>query len=73
LLLEVWRIAAHARVEIACSGGVGRTGAALAVLAVADGVAPEQAIGWVRERHHRRAVETPGQRRWVRSLRAPAP
>jgi protein-tyrosine phosphatase len=63
---------AHARatagesVEAACSGGVGRTGTALAALAVLDGLAPDDAVRWVRERYHRRAVETPWQRRWLR-------
>jgi protein-tyrosine phosphatase len=56
------------RVELACNGGVGRTGTALAVLAVLSGVDPEDAVGWVREAYDRHAVETPGQKRWVRGL-----
>jgi hypothetical protein len=66
LLREAWRRAATERVELACGGGRGRTGTALACLAVLDGVAPQEAVAWVREHYHRRAVETPWQRRYVR-------
>lgn len=59
---------ASERVELACGGGVGRTGTALAALAVFTGIPPADAVRWVREHHHPRAVETPWQRRWVRSL-----
>lgn len=55
-------------VEVACRGGRGRTGTALAALAVLDGMDPADAVPWVRRAYHRRAVETPGQQRWVRSL-----
>ncbi|MEV0811432.1 protein-tyrosine phosphatase family protein [Micromonospora sp. NPDC050200] len=57
-----------ARVEVACRGGVGRTGTALAALAILDGLPAERAVGWVREHYHPRAVETPWQRRWLRRL-----
>lgn len=53
------------RVEIACGGGVGRTGTALSVLAIMSGVKPDEAISWVRNNYHLRAVETPWQRRWI--------
>lgn len=53
------------RVEIACGGGFGRTGTALAALAVLDGVAAADAVPYVREHYSRRAVETPWQRRFV--------
>jgi Protein-tyrosine phosphatase len=56
------------RVEVACRGGVGRTGTALSALAVLDGLTPDDAVTWVRERYHRRAVETPWQRRWLRRM-----
>lgn len=56
------------RVEVACRGGVGRTGTALAALAVLDGSAPDDAVAWVRERYHPHAVETPWQRRWLRHV-----
>lgn len=62
---------AHAgdRVEVACHGGIGRTGTALAALAILDGLPPEQAVSWVRQRYHPRSVETPWQRRWLRGVR----
>jgi len=66
LLREVWDRAARERVEIACRGGRGRTGTALACLAVLDGVAADRAVAFVRERYAPGAVETPGQRRYVR-------
>jgi hypothetical protein len=62
---------AHAgeRVEVACRGGVGRTGTALAALAILDGLPPREALTWVRGTYHRRAVETPWQRRWLSNVR----
>ena len=61
---------AHAgeRVEIACRGGRGRTGTALAALAILDGMPAGEAIDWVRGTYHHRAVETPWQRRWLYKL-----
>ncbi|MEU4096967.1 protein-tyrosine phosphatase family protein [Streptomyces sp. NPDC026673] len=64
-LREAWARSADERVEVACGGGLGRTGTALACLAVLDGVPPGEAVGYVRERYARRAVETPWQRRYV--------
>ncbi|MFE2043521.1 protein-tyrosine phosphatase family protein [Streptomyces sp. NPDC059477] len=64
-LREAWRRAESERVEIACGGGLGRTGTALAALAVLDGVPPGEAVAYVREHYARRAVETPWQRRYV--------
>jgi protein-tyrosine phosphatase len=68
LLGEAWERAAHERVEIACGGGRGRTGTALACLAVLDGVPPSEAVAYVRAGYHRAAVETPWQRRYVRTF-----
>src|SRR5687768_14632526 len=63
------RAMAGERVEIACKGGVGRTGTALAALAVLDGLPPDDAVRWVRREYHPRAVETPWQRWWLRRVR----
>lgn len=71
-LREAHTRAASERVEIACGGGVGRTGTALAVLAVLSGVAADEAVAWVRENYKPRAVETHRQRRWVESVAARA-
>ncbi|MFI5491784.1 protein phosphatase [Actinoplanes sp. NPDC051859] len=70
-LRELWDRSAVQRVEVACGGGRGRTGTALACLAVLDGVAPPDAIDYVRERYDRYAVETPWQRRYVRAFSPP--
>jgi hypothetical protein len=69
LVEALTRARAGERVELACRGGIGRTGTALAALAVLDGSAPEVAVHWVRSTYHRRAVETPWQRRWLRGMR----
>ena len=67
-LREAYERSAAQRVEIACGGGVGRTGTALAAVAVLAGVPPAEAVAWVRRHYNARAVETPWQRRWVRNL-----
>ncbi|MBD0837578.1 MULTISPECIES: protein-tyrosine phosphatase family protein [unclassified Streptomyces] len=66
MLAEVWRRAASERVEVACGGGRGRTGTALACVAVLDGVPAAEAVAYVRRHYDRHAVETPWQRRYVR-------
>lgn len=66
VLAGAWERAAVERVEVACGGGRGRTGTALACLAVLDGVPPDRAVEWVRRHYHPRAVETPWQKRYVR-------
>jgi len=55
-LRDAWCRAADERVEIACGGGRGRTGTALACLAVLDGVPPREAVAYVREHYDPRAV-----------------
>ncbi len=64
-LREAFARAAGERVEISCRGGRGRTGTALACLAVLDGLPPATAIAHVRAGYHPGAVETPWQRRFV--------
>ncbi len=64
-LLELWERAAFERVEVACGGGRGRSGTALACLAIIDGVSATDAVAYVRGHYHPRAVETPWQRRYV--------
>jgi hypothetical protein len=56
------------RVEVTCRGGIGRTGTALAALAILDGLPPNQAVTWIRNNYHPRAVEAPWQRRWLRTV-----
>jgi hypothetical protein len=64
------RALAGSRVEVACGGGVGRTGTVIACLAVLAGVPSAEAVAWARAHHHPRAVETPWQRTWVRAFPA---
>lgn len=64
-LREAHTRAASQRVEIACRGGIGRTGTAIAVLAVMSGIPADDALPWVRANYHPRAVETRGQRAWI--------
>jgi protein-tyrosine phosphatase len=59
------RARAGEHIEVACGGGVGRTGTVLACLVSRTGLTPDEAVAWVREHHDRRAIETPWQRRWV--------
>ena len=68
-LCELLDRAAGARVEVACRGGVGRTGTALACLAVLDGLPAEEAVDYVRAGYRPRAVETRGQAGFVLGFR----
>lgn len=72
VLKHAWRRCSMQRVEVACWGGRGRTGTALACLAILDGVAASQAVDYVRARYHADAVETPAQEKFVRTFVATA-
>ena len=52
-------------VEVGCLGGSGRTGTVLACMAILAGVAPGEAVEWVREAYRPEAVETAEQEAWV--------
>ncbi len=58
------RAASHT-VEIACRGGVRRTGTAIAILARLAGVPALEAVAWTRAHYRAGAVETPWQQRFV--------
>lgn len=60
------RARAGERVEVACGGGTGRTGTVLACMAILAGHPADDALAWVRGHYRPRAVETPGQKRWIR-------
>ena len=65
-IMAAYRRAADGeRVEVACDGGVGRTGTVIACMAVLAGQPAADAVGWTRRHYRPRAVETPGQRRWI--------
>jgi protein-tyrosine phosphatase len=65
LISDAHARAAEVRVEVACGGGRGRTGTALACMATLGGLAARDAVAYVRDRYDRHAVETPFQRRFV--------
>jgi|SRR3954452_1690444 protein-tyrosine phosphatase len=69
-LADAYERAATERVEVGCDGGVGRTGTALAGIAVLAGIPRADAVAWVREHYNPRAVEMPWQRRWVQKTGA---
>jgi hypothetical protein len=64
------RARAGERVEIGCLGAHGRTGTALACLAVLCGHPPGDAVAWVRAAHCPRAVETEDQAAFVAAFRS---
>jgi protein-tyrosine phosphatase len=65
-ICDVFHRAKHgARVEVGCIGGLGRTGTVLACMAILAGVAPGDAVEWVRDHYDPAAVETPEQEDWV--------
>ncbi|MFG2228237.1 protein-tyrosine phosphatase family protein [Streptomyces sp. NPDC048644] len=58
--------AASERIEVCCGGGVERTGTALSVMCVFEGMDPKEAVTWMRRNYHPRAVEVSWQRRFIR-------
>ncbi len=65
-VLERARSGQH--VEVGCLGGHGRTGTALACLAVLAGHPARDAVAWVRSGYCAKAVETPAQEAFVAAL-----
>jgi len=57
-------------VEVGCLGGHGRTGTALACLAVLAGHPAADAVAWVRASYCPKAVETPAQEAFITGLSA---
>ena len=62
------RARAGERVEVGCLGGHGRTGTALACLAVLSGHPSADAVAWVRDHYCAAAVETAEQEAFVARL-----
>ena len=69
VLTRAWSLSSDERVEVVCTGGRGRTGTALACVAVLDGVRSDEAVAYVRRHYDPRAVETAWQRRYVERFR----
>jgi hypothetical protein len=65
-LRDTFERSANQRVEVACKNGTGRTGTALACLAVLAGTPAPDAVAYVRYRYDDRAVRAPWQRWFVR-------
>jgi len=65
ILAAFARAKAGQHLEVGCFGGLGRTGTVLASMAVLAGVAPNEAVAWVRQNYDRRAVENTRQQQWV--------
>lgn len=59
------RARAGERVEVGCHGGHGRTGTALAVMAILTGHPAAEAVEWVRTTYCADAIETAEQERFV--------
>jgi protein-tyrosine phosphatase len=57
------------QVEVGCKGGNGRTGTALAILAMLTGHPAADAIAWVRASYCPKAVETDDQEAFITRLR----
>ena len=55
--------------EVGCLGGHGRTGTALACLAILTGHPAADAVAWVRANYCPEAVETVGQEAFITTLR----
>ena len=72
-LTKAFARSAVERVEVACIGGRGRTGTALACLCVLAGTPASDAVAYVRAHYDQHAVETPWQQRYVRRFSAEAP
>lgn len=68
ILHDAWERAAHERVEITCGGGVGRTGTALAILALYEGMDAEEAVEFVRRNYHPDAVLSHAQSGFLRGF-----
>ncbi|QJC22366.1 protein-tyrosine phosphatase family protein [Arcanobacterium buesumense] len=67
-LREAWNDAVDRKIEITCAGGVGRTGTALAILAVFDGMDPHDAIDFIQREYNPESVASPAQRAFVMDL-----
>jgi protein-tyrosine phosphatase len=65
VLRDAWSRLAAERVEVACLGGIGRTGTALSCIAILDGVPAKVAVRYVRDHYRSEAVETVDQERYI--------
>lgn len=66
VLVDVLERSSTERIEFSCIAGQGRTGTALACLAILDGLPARDALGYVREHYRPTAVDTPWQAWFIR-------
>ncbi len=64
-LYGAWQMADSELVEITCRGGVGRTGTALAMIAMFEGMSACEAIDFVRSRYNEQSVQSHAQRGFI--------
>ena len=57
------------RVELGCLGGHGRTGTALAALAILTGLPAAEAVTWTRTTYCPKAIETEAQESFITHLK----
>lgn len=67
-LMQLLERAREERVEITCGGGVGRTGTALAMMAIMDGMEPQAAIDFVQREYSPEAVKSHAQRGFLMAM-----
>ncbi|WP_124054184.1 protein-tyrosine phosphatase family protein [Arcanobacterium ihumii] len=68
VLRDVWQRSDKELVEITCSGGVGRTGTALAILAIFEGMCSTDAIDFVQEKYNPGSVSEHAQRGFLKDF-----
>ena len=65
-MLEAMRATPDDAFHIGCKAGRGRTGTAMACLAILAGTAEGDPVAWLRAAYHPEAIETPAQENFVR-------
>ncbi len=74
-MLAEMRAAPDGAYHIGCKAGLGRTGTAMACLALMAGAVEGDPVAWLRAAYHPEAIETPAQEDFVRgfTLTGPVP
>ena len=65
-MLEAMRAEPDGAYHIGCKAGLGRTGTAMACLAILAGAAEGDPVAWLRAAYNAEAIETTGQEEFVR-------
>ena len=67
-MLAAMRTAPDGAYHIGCKAGLGRTGTAMACLAILAGAVEGDPVAWLRAAYHPEAIETPAQEAFVRGF-----